>query len=57
MEGWVDRLVDGRMYGWIGWVDGWMGVNGWMGVGVDRWMDGWMDGRADGRVSGLLYVP
>ena len=34
-DGWVDRHMDGCMYGWIGiWMDGW----------VDWQMDGWMGG-------------
>ena len=34
MDGWMD----GRIDGWVGWVDFW-------------WMDGWMDGRIDGWVG------
>ena len=53
VDGW---LVDGRADGWI---DGTVGRNGWMDVGMDghvngwfRWMDGWMDGRMNAWLSG-----
>ena len=42
----MDRWMDVRVGGWVGYLDGWVG---WRADGqTDEWMDGWMDAWMDG---------